>query len=72
MFVSFINIVREGVYYGQCSELCGWNHFNMPIIMYALPVDHFLNWWEMELHGIFITKLVSSGKHYEYLNIKYK
>lgn len=23
LFVSFINILREGVYYGQCSELCG-------------------------------------------------
>lgn len=23
LFVSFINVLREGVYYGQCSELCG-------------------------------------------------
>ncbi len=23
LFVSFVNIIREGAYYGQCSELCG-------------------------------------------------
>jgi cytochrome c oxidase subunit 2 len=23
LFVSFLNIQREGVFYGQCSELCG-------------------------------------------------
>jgi cytochrome c oxidase subunit 2 len=23
LFVSFIRLNREGVYYGQCSELCG-------------------------------------------------
>jgi cytochrome c oxidase subunit 1 len=27
----FINILREGTYYGQCSELCGINHAFMPI-----------------------------------------
>lgn len=42
LFVSFINVLREGVYYGQCSELCGWNHYNMPIILYALPLEHFI------------------------------
>jgi heme/copper-type cytochrome/quinol oxidase subunit 2 len=23
LYVSFLHLVREGVYYGQCSELCG-------------------------------------------------
>lgn len=72
MFVSFINIIREGAYYGQCSELCGWNHYNMPIVLYALPYEHFISWWEIELHGVLIEKLVSTGKHYQLLNIKYK
>lgn len=71
LFVSFINIVREGVYYGQCSELCGWNHYNMPIIMYAIPLEHFIVWWEMELHLIF-SKLISDNKNYSLLNVKYK
>jgi cytochrome c oxidase subunit 2 len=44
LFVSFIRLNREGVYYGQCSELCGWNHYNMPIVLYALVYEHFLIW----------------------------
>jgi cytochrome c oxidase subunit 2 len=31
----FLNIMREGLYYGQCSELCGSNHAFMPITIYA-------------------------------------
>jgi len=27
----FLNIARTGVYYGQCSEICGINHGFMPI-----------------------------------------
>jgi cytochrome c oxidase subunit 2 len=27
----FFNVFKEGVYYGQCSELCGINHSYMPI-----------------------------------------
>jgi cytochrome c oxidase subunit 2 len=36
-------IRREGVYYGQCSELCGVNHGYMPIMIKALP---FVSWCE--------------------------
>ena len=27
---------REGVFYGQCSELCGVNHGFMPICLYVV------------------------------------
>nr|QOJ44965.1 cytochrome c oxidase subunit II [Allobates gasconi] len=40
---SFI-ISRPGVYYGQCSEICGANHSFMPIVIEAIPVKDFLNW----------------------------
>nr|AVP25618.1 cytochrome c oxidase subunit II [Paradoxophyla palmata] len=40
---SFL-ISRPGVYYGQCSEICGANHSFMPIVVEALPVSNFLNW----------------------------
>nr|YP_001648867.1 cytochrome c oxidase subunit II [Microhyla okinavensis]BAF96767.1 cytochrome c oxidase subunit II [Microhyla okinavensis] len=40
---SFL-ISRPGVYYGQCSEICGANHSFMPIVVEALPVPDFLNW----------------------------
>ena len=32
-------IQREGVYYGQCSELCGVNHGFMPIVIEAVVDD---------------------------------
>ena len=53
LFCLFTTINREGVYFGQCSELCGWNHYNMPVVVYALPLEHFIIWWELELHAIF-------------------
>jgi heme/copper-type cytochrome/quinol oxidase subunit 2 len=74
LFCVITSITREGVYYGQCSELCGWNHYNMPIILYALPIEHFIIWWELELHSIFMQSINidSTEKSYFLLNYKYK
>lgn len=72
LLVSFMNINREGVYYGQCSELCGWTHFNMPIVLYAIPLEHFLLWWELEFNSALKNKLDSFSQHYQLLNVKYK
>lgn len=63
LFSIFTNISREGVYFGQCSELCGWNHYNMPISIFAIPFEHFIVWWELELHSIFM----ETTKKYHYL-----
>nr|ADO24538.1 cytochrome oxidase subunit II [Gymnothorax eurostus] len=35
---------RPGVYYGQCSEICGANHIFMPIVLEAVPLHHFEAW----------------------------
>nr|YP_009154882.1 cytochrome c oxidase subunit II [Rhodeus fangi]YP_009239759.1 cytochrome c oxidase subunit II [Rhodeus notatus]AHJ91387.1 cytochrome c oxidase subunit II [Rhodeus fangi]AMN14271.1 cytochrome c oxidase subunit II [Rhodeus notatus] len=35
---------RPGVFYGQCSEICGANHSFMPIVVEAVPLGHFENW----------------------------
>nr|ACS37082.1 cytochrome c oxidase subunit II [Grandisonia alternans]ANH55784.1 cytochrome c oxidase subunit II [Grandisonia larvata] len=35
---------RPGVYYGQCSEICGANHSFMPIVIEATPLANFENW----------------------------
>nr|YP_626546.1 cytochrome c oxidase subunit II [Batrachuperus londongensis]ABC55959.1 cytochrome c oxidase subunit 2 [Batrachuperus londongensis] len=35
---------RPGVYYGQCSEICGANHSFMPIVIEATPLNFFQNW----------------------------
>jgi len=37
-------IKREGMYYGQCSEICGVNHGFMPIVVEAVSTDEFANW----------------------------
>nr|YP_009130414.1 cytochrome c oxidase subunit II [Sylviparus modestus]AJW77455.1 cytochrome c oxidase subunit 2 [Sylviparus modestus] len=35
---------RPGVYYGQCSEICGANHSFMPIVVESAPLANFENW----------------------------
>jgi len=42
-------IKREGVYYGQCSEICGINHGFMPIVVKAIIPENFLNWVFLKL-----------------------
>nr|WNH38353.1 cytochrome c oxidase subunit II [Sternoptyx diaphana] len=33
-----------GVFYGQCSEICGANHSFMPVVVEALPLETFADW----------------------------
>nr|YP_010885441.1 cytochrome c oxidase subunit II [Congrogadus subducens]QXP99618.1 cytochrome c oxidase subunit II [Congrogadus subducens] len=35
---------RPGIFYGQCSEICGANHSFMPIVVEAIPLEYFENW----------------------------
>ena len=37
-------VKREGVFYGQCSELCGVNHGFMPIVVKVVPIELFNIW----------------------------
>ena len=37
-------IKRVGIFFGQCSEICGVNHGFMPIVVVALPTVHFHNY----------------------------
>ncbi len=39
-----IFVKREGVFYGQCSELCGANHAFMPIVVEAVSLDNYISW----------------------------
>ena len=36
-------IKRSGIYYGQCSEICGINHAFMPIVVRTVEESDFLN-----------------------------
>nr|ALE33068.1 cytochrome c oxidase subunit II [Plecotus macrobullaris]ALE33250.1 cytochrome c oxidase subunit II [Plecotus macrobullaris]ALE33263.1 cytochrome c oxidase subunit II [Plecotus macrobullaris]ALE33562.1 cytochrome c oxidase subunit II [Plecotus macrobullaris]ALE33575.1 cytochrome c oxidase subunit II [Plecotus macrobullaris] len=35
---------RPGLYYGQCSEICGSNHSFMPIVLEIVPLKYFEKW----------------------------
>nr|YP_003097204.1 cytochrome c oxidase subunit II [Oncomelania hupensis]ACT65817.1 cytochrome c oxidase subunit II [Oncomelania hupensis] len=37
-------IKHPGVFYGQCSEICGANHSFMPIVVEAIPLESFMSW----------------------------
>ena len=34
---------RPGVFYGQCSELCGANHSFMPIVIEAVSLEKYIS-----------------------------
>ncbi len=38
----FIN--RPGLYYGQCSEICGANHRFIPIVIERVNINYFIKW----------------------------
>nr|ALJ10729.1 cytochrome c oxidase subunit II [Chiropterotriton arboreus] len=40
---------RSGVFYGQCSEICGANHSFMPIVLEIIPHNHFQGWSSLML-----------------------
>lgn len=45
-------INRPGVYYGQCSELCGTNHAFMPIVIQAVTPSKYLEYIDKILNKI--------------------
>lgn len=40
----WVNVKKEGVYYGQCSEICGANHAYMPITVRVVSKDAYKEW----------------------------
>jgi cytochrome c oxidase subunit 2 len=37
-------ISRPGLFYGQCSEICGANHSFIPIVLESVNMESFINW----------------------------
>nr|QPB70916.1 cytochrome c oxidase subunit II [Euobrimus cavernosus] len=35
---------RNGMTFGQCSEICGTNHSFMPIVVESVPINSFIKW----------------------------
>ncbi|MDE1159514.1 MAG: cytochrome c oxidase subunit II [Neorhizobium sp.] len=55
---------REGLYYGQCSELCGKDHAFMPIAIRVVPEDKYRTWLAQaatDLPGAYKTLIASSS-----------
>nr|QVM79207.1 cytochrome c oxidase subunit II [Pyrrhidium sanguineum] len=40
---SFV-LNRSGLFFGQCSEICGANHSFMPIVMESVSTKYFIKW----------------------------
>nr|YP_010010044.1 cytochrome c oxidase subunit II [Anoplistes halodendri]QNS38602.1 cytochrome c oxidase subunit II [Anoplistes halodendri] len=40
---SFV-LSRPGLFFGQCSEICGANHSFMPIVVESISPKYFVNW----------------------------
>ena len=45
-------VKREGIFYGQCSELCGANHAFMPIVVEAVSLENYINWISNKLQEL--------------------
>ena len=43
---SWFQATKEGIYYGQCSELCGKDHAFMPIAIRVVSEEEFAGWVE--------------------------
>jgi cytochrome c oxidase subunit 2 len=43
---TWMRIDKPGIYYGQCSELCGSKHGFMPIVIEAVPPEQYQVWRE--------------------------
>ncbi|HKI65229.1 MAG TPA: cytochrome c oxidase subunit II [Burkholderiales bacterium] len=41
---TWMEVIREGTYYGQCSEICGAGHAYMPIVVDAVSKEDFKKW----------------------------
>lgn len=41
---TWVNIDKPGIYFGQCSEICGTNHAYMPIEIHAVTKEEFEAW----------------------------
>lgn len=41
---TWVRIDRAGTFYGQCNQICGEDHSNMPIVVRAVPEAEYIAW----------------------------
>ena len=44
MTSTWFRATKTGVFYGDCTQLCGKDHSAMPIAVRVVPADVFANW----------------------------
>lgn len=59
---TWTKVDKQGVYYGQCSEICGMKHGFMPIAIEVVSKEEFKEW-------IAKNKMVSAGKKFHDLKL---
>jgi cytochrome c oxidase subunit 2 len=55
-----VYLKRQGIFYGQCSELCGVNHGFMPIVLKSVSYFQFLSWvnYSMSVNYLTMNKII--------------
>ncbi|WP_321342077.1 cytochrome c oxidase subunit II [uncultured Cohaesibacter sp.] len=61
---------REGVYYGQCSELCGKDHAFMPLVVRAVSEEQYKNWLTAASDDVLEANKALRAELYPQLNLK--
>lgn len=46
---TWVKIDKPGTFYGECNQICGLNHHEMPIEVQAVPLKQFLAWTKLAL-----------------------
>lgn len=46
---TWVKIDQPGTFYGECNQICGLNHHEMPIEVRAVPLKQFLAWTKLAL-----------------------
>ena len=41
---TWVRVDKVGTYYGECNQICGLGHHEMPIEVHAVPLKQFLAW----------------------------
>lgn len=59
---AWYKVEKEGIYFGQCSELCGLNHSYMPIVVKAVTKERYENWLQKASKEFAMVPLVSKIK----------
>lgn len=52
-----IYLKRQGIFYGQCSELCGVNHGFMPIVLKSVSYFQFVHWASVQMSIRYINSI---------------